>query len=434
MVSAVLRSALLALLTLPALAIAAEAVPDAPPLTLPAAVQLAASQSRLLEAGDLQASAAREMAVAAGRLPDPVLKLGINNLPVNGEDRFSVARDFMTMRSVGVMQEFTRDDKRQARRGRWEKEAETAEATRALALTKLQQSTALAWLERYYQEHMAQLLSRQRSETRLQVDAAEAAYRSGGGRGSLADVFAARSAVAQLEDRLAMVQRQVAVAKTQLARWVGKAAAEQRLAEPPATYAVNLNDATLDTQLLHHPEIALMEKQEAVAQADADLARTNTRADWSVELMASQRGPAYSKMVSINLSIPLQWDHKNRQDRELAAKLATVAQLRAEREDAVRAHVAEVHGMLQELQGNRDRLKRYDESLLPLTAERTQAAMAAYRGGANAGGNLAAVLEARRAEIDMRLERLRLDLETARLWAQLNYLTHAADSATVTQP
>ena len=39
--------------------------------------------------------------------------------------------------------------------------------------------------------------------------------------------------------------------------------------------------------------------------------------------MFSQRGSAYSNMVSLNVSVPLQWDQKNRQDRELAARLAT---------------------------------------------------------------------------------------------------------------
>jgi hypothetical protein len=35
---------------------------------------------------------------------------------------------------------------------------------------------------------------------------------------------------------------------------------------------------------------------------------------------------------------------------------------------------------------------------------------------------LIAVLEARRGEIDTRMERLRLEMEAARLWAQLEYL------------
>jgi hypothetical protein len=48
--------------------------------------------------------------------------------------------------------------------------------------------------------------------------------------------------------------------------------------------------------------------------------------------------------------------------------------------------------------------------------------LAAYRGGA---GPLGGVLDARRNEIDTRMDRLRLDMETARLWARLNYLIPA---------
>ncbi len=57
--------------------------------------------------------------------------------------------------------------------------------------------------------------------------------------------------------------------------------------------------------------------------------------------------------------------------------------------------------------------------LIPLAAERTRAALAAYRGG---GAPLSAVLEARRMEIDTRLERMRLEMENAGVWAQLEYL------------
>ena len=55
----------------------------------------------------------------------------------------------------------------------------------------------MAWLDRHYQERMRDLLQIQRSETALQIEAAEATYR--GGRGAQADVFAARSAVAMAE-------------------------------------------------------------------------------------------------------------------------------------------------------------------------------------------------------------------------------------------
>jgi len=133
--------------------------------------------------------------------------------------------------------------------------------------------------------------------------------------------------------------------------------------------------------------------------------------------------------VSINVSVPLQWDQKNRQDREVAAKLALVEQMRAQREEATREIAAQIRTGWQEWQSNRHRLTQYDTTLTPLAAERTRAALAAYRG---ASGPLAAVLEARRMEIDLRMERLNLEMQTASLWAQLEYLIPADSDAAVT--
>ena len=386
------------------------------PLTFEEALRLAQERSRQLPAQEASAAASREMAVAAGQRPDPVLKTGLNSLPVSGPDRFSLVRDNFTMLSVGVSQELTRSAKLKARSSRFEREAEVAAAGRDLARANLRRDTAMAWLDRHYQERVRDVLVMQRDEARLQIDAADAAYR--GGRGSQADAFAARSSVAQIEDRIAQAKRQVATATTQLTRWVGTAAAEA-LGPPPALDAARLRAEDLEGQFAHHPQIAVMVRQEAMAQADVEVARANRQTDVSVELTYSQRGPSYSNMVSVNLSVPLQWDRQNRQDRELAAKLATVEQMRAEREESTRGHVGEALAMLQEWRSDRDRLTRYDTSLLPLASERTRASIAAYRGG---GGPLGAVLEARRVEIDTRLERLRLEMDAARLWAKLEYI------------
>jgi len=391
-----------------------------PVLTFDQALRLAQDRSRQLVAQDYAAAGAREMAVAAAQLPDPTLRAGVNDLPINGPDRFSLTRDSFTMRSISVMQEFTREDKRKARATRFDREAEVAEAGRIQALANLQRDTALAWLDRYYQERVREILLAQRDEARLQIDAADAVYR--GGRGSQADVFSARAAVAQIEDRIAQADRQIATAKSRLARWVG-AAANEPLSAAPNTDAFRVDWARLDDHISHHPQVEVMIRQEQVARAEAEIAQANKRSDWSAELMYSQRGPAYSNLISINFSIPWQLDRKNRQDRELGAKLALIDQLQAQREEATREHVADARTWLQQWQSNRDRLARYDNSLLPLSAERTRAALAGYRGSS---APLGSVLEARRMEIDTRLERIRLEMENAGLWAQLEYLIPAS--------
>ena len=381
-----------------------------------------AARSQAVVAQESAATAARHRA-AAGQLPDPTLTVGINNLPVTGPDRFSLTDDFMTMRSIGVMQEFTREGKRKARSARYEREAETAEAGKQLALANLSRDTALAWLDRYYQEVIATMLRRQRDEAMLSTDAAEATYR--GGRGSQGDVIIDRAAVAMIDDRIAQNDREVLTAKTMLARWVGTRATDT-LAAPPSTATSPIDVADLDSRLAHHPAIAVLTKQEEVAQAEAEVARAAKDTDWSVALMYSRRGPSYSNMVSINVSIPLQWDQRNRQYREVAAKLAMADQARAQREEMLRDHLAEIRVMWQEWQSYRERLGRYDSTLVPLATERTRAAMTAYRSGT---GPLATVLDARRSEIDTGIERLKLELESARVWARLYFLIPPEHSA-----
>lgn len=386
------------------------------PLTLAEAQRRAIEHSLQIPAQDAAVTASREMAVAAGQLPDPVLRLGIENLPIDGPDQFSIGRDFMTMRRIGVMQEFTRSDKRQLRAERFEQEAQKSLAEKTALIAFTQRDAALAWLDRYYAEAMASVIVEQSKEVKLEILAAESAYRAG--RGSQADVFAAHGVLAGLDDRTSEFNRRIATTKIGLARWIGDGA-EAPLDGKPAIDSVRLDTGALDQELGHHPQIAILSRQIDVASTEARIAQANKKADWSVELSYSQRGSSYSNMVSIGVSVPLQWDQKKRQDRELGSRLAMVEQVRAQRDDMLRAHVAEVSSMVKEWENGRERLARYQNELIPLSGERTRAALAAYRGGKS---NLTELLLARRSEIDLRLQSLQLEMETARLWAQLNYL------------
>lgn len=394
------------------------------PLTLADAQRQAIERSRMLVAQDSAIDASREMAVSAAQLPDPVAKLGISNLPVNGEDRFSLTRDFMTMRSVGVMQELTRAEKREARAERFEREAEKSAAEKSVTIAAIQRDTAIAWLDRYYAEAMTTVVSEQSRAAAAEIDAAEGAYRAG--RGSLSDLLSARAALAALDDRASEFGRKARAAKIALARWLGNGA-EAPLAGRPPIDAIRLDPIMLDGDLSHHPEVAVLARKEDVAAAEVRVAQANKKADWSVELMYSQRGPAYSNMISVGVSVPLQWDRTNRQDRDLASKLALLDQARAEREEMLRAHVAELRAMIAEWENDRERSARYERELLPLASERTQATVGAYRG---AKASITDVLLARRNEIDVRMTALQLEMETARLWAQLNFLVPASDAST----
>ena len=389
----------------------------AEPLTLVEAQRLALARSQALVANDAAASAARRMAQAAAQLPDPVLKIGIDNLPLNGPDRFSLTRDFMTMRRIGLMQELPGAEKRRLRGQRGAQEALKLQAEREVLRVGVLKDTALAWLERFYALAGRELVLRQLEEARLQVQAAEAAYR--GAKGSQADVFMAQGAVGMLEDKLAQSERQAENARVLLARWVGDDA--RRLpAGPPAWQATEMQQGVTPEHLETHAEVAVAGAVVRAAQVDVFLAEADKRPDWTVEATYQQRGSAYSNMVSIGLSVPLQLDRGNRQDQEVAARKARVDEALARYEELLRSQEAEVSVMLNDWRSGKERVARYTDSLVPLAQQRTAAALATYRGGK---ADLATVLAARRDELELRLQALAVELETAKAWANLNFIS-----------
>ena len=381
------------------------------------AQRIAVQGSRQLAAQDAAIASAREMALAAAQLPDPTLRLGIDNLPIEGPDRLSLSRDFMTMSRIGVMQEFTSPEKRRLRAARLEREADRNVAEKDAALAAIERDTAIAWLEVFHLERLRAAVGGQIGQTQFEIEAAEGAYR--GARASQADVLAARSTRVMLEDRFSELNRRVRNARAVLARWIGEPAAGRELVELPAMDRVPLRPHTLEQQLASHPEITIMDREVAMNNAEVRLAQANKRADWTWELAYQKRGTLFSDMVSVGVSIPLQWDQSNRQDREIAAKLALVDKANAQRDEALRRHLAEVKTMFNEWENGRERLARYQLELMPLARARAESLESAYRGGK---GDLASVLAARRSEMEVLAQSITLEIDTARVWAQLRFL------------
>ena len=163
----------------------------------------------------------------------------------------------------------------------------------------------------------------------------------------------------------------------------------------------------------------MLTRRVEVAETEAKLAEADKRSDWSVELSYAQRGPSFSNMMSVGVSTPLQWDQGRRQNRELAARQALLAQAKAERDDMFRGHVADVKARVDAWQTDRQRLQRAREHRLPLAQARVQAVLAAYRGGKV---GLAEVLMARRNALALQQQTLQLEMQTAIEWVELNFL------------
>ncbi|TFW13421.1 TolC family protein [Massilia arenosa] len=385
-------------------------------LTLAEAQKRALDRSYQLRGQDAAAQAARDLAVAARQLPDPMLKAGVDNIPFNGPDKYSLGRDNMTMRRIGIEQELPGAGKRALRGERYDRMAERTVAERRVAEAAIARDTALAWLDLYYGQQMTDVVDQAVRQADDQVLAQDAAFR--GGRSTRGDLLAARSAAAQMRDRAATIHRQRENARDVLARWIGPASDAVASGVPDLT-RISHNPDTLPEQLDHHPEVTVLDKSENLARTEARLAAAEARPDWRVEFAYQQRGPGYPDMVSFGVAVPLRWDRRNRQDREVAARVAMAEQAHAEREEALRMHAAEARSQIGDWRSGLARLNRYRTELMPLAQERVEAIAVAYRGGQ---APLTDVLSARAAALDTRLQTLQLESETARLWARLNFL------------
>ena len=392
----------------------------AKPLSLDEALSIAQARAPSLTAASYGAQASNYLAVSASQLPDPVLRAGVDNLPVNGPDAWSLERDFMTMRRIGVMQEYVSSEKRQLMRKRNELDAARTEVTRHTLTTNLRRDVAMAWLERYYAVKSRELLKSLESEVNVQLQSLESQLRAG--KAMAVESPMAMAMLLQTRDRVLMADKQERLANIVLARWLGEDAKREPGALPNIE-ALSLDPAN-PAVAASAPPLQEHAREIDIAKAELVIAEKNKDPNWSWELAYQQRGSDYSNMISFGVSVPLTLNSANRQDADVAAKRAQVEQAEQLHEDMLREVQSGVASAYTEWQSLIERRKKLADTLLPVSRQRVELSLAGYRAGQS---GLAAVLEARRAEVEARMQLLDLERETARLWAQLQYVY--ADSA-----
>jgi outer membrane protein TolC len=388
---------------------------DTRPLSLEEAVRLAEADSPAIRARTAAVTSAEDAVAPAGALPDPQLVAGVDNLPIEAGDAYSLTRDSMTMRRVGVMQTFPQGEKRRSRTERAQAMVARERALLTNERLSVRESVARAWIARATAERRLDLVRMLQPRADAQLAAATAALSAG--RSSVADAIAAKSAQAALADRLDQLEREVDDARADFIRWL-PAVAERPLGDAPDWLDLGVDPDTLVTHIARHRELLTYAAAEQAAQADIALARADKHPDWSVELDYAQRGPRYSNMISLEFRVDLPIFGTRRQDPLIASKQAAAEQIAAERDDALRMHTTELRKALTAWRSAGQRVRRYERELIPLADDRADAALAAYRGGR---GDLQASLTALDDAIEQRVTCTELQNTLGQAWATLHF-------------
>ncbi|MFN0164245.1 MAG: TolC family protein, partial [Burkholderiales bacterium] len=269
-------------------------------VTVDEAMRRALEGAPALRAHDDAGRAFEAAAEAAGALPDLKLRLGLDNLPIEGAGSYSVRRDFMTMRRIGVSREMVRSDKLELRAARARVDAERERHMAAERRRVIRRAVAQAYVEADYAARALAAVADLSGEARLQVEVLIGRVRAGQARPM--EAVASQVQVRALEDRRAEIELRQARARAVLARWSGLAAAE-----PLAGFS--LERAGADVQTLarvpveDHPRLAVAAAAEIAADNELAQARAAGRGDWSWEVAYQARGPVFTDMVSFGVAI-----------------------------------------------------------------------------------------------------------------------------------
>ncbi|MDQ3494730.1 MAG: TolC family protein, partial [Pseudomonadota bacterium] len=241
--------------------------------------------------------------------------------------------------------------------------------------------------------------------------------RLAGGQGSASDALAARGTDLALENRLDQATARIGQARAALARWLGELPSAQT-ATPPDFSRLPVTEAGLLASLDRQGPLLAWDAREAAADAALAQARAEKRPDWSIGAGFAQRGAGASDVVWLEVGVGLPLFPRNRQDRGISARAADRDAVQASREDARRMQAESVRKAVAEWAALGRQVERYREQLLPLARDRTQIALAAYSGGAS----LQDWLDARRDEIDARIDYADTLAAWGQAWAALAYL------------
>ncbi|MGV9005913.1 MAG: TolC family protein [Brevundimonas sp.] len=390
---------------------------QAEPQTFEEALARAAADAPGLRAGALGVEAAEASAEAAGRLPDPRLKFGLNGFPVTGPAAGQFDEIMMTNVQVGIQQDVPSRARRRAERSVAEADIGVARAREDIAQWQVRAATGQAWIDLYYAGRRLEVIDDLLASLAPLWETAPAGVASGTNRP--AQSLGPVELRAELDDRHDGLRLDFAKARAELSRWTGDPAPVAS-GPPPA---MDLGPAVLDVDLDGLPVLRAYRPLRDRAEADLDLARAGRRPDWSFEASYARRDPMFGDLVSVGASVRLPLFQGNRQEPVISARSADARRVTAEREAAEREWTATLQGDLAGYEVARTRWVRARDVVLPNLRTRADLETASY--GAGRAG-IMEVLDAFTALANGRLDALDKEADVARRAVRFT-LTYGSD-------
>ncbi len=386
------------------------------PLTMAEAEQLALAAEPGRLALESEAAALEERAVVAGQLPDPMLRVGLNNYPIESG---GFSTEGMTQVLVGYRQAFPAGKTRSLSFEKFGLLADSMNENAATRERNVRTATQKAWLELYFLDRAETLIHESRPLFSDLAEITRSLYSVG--RKNQVDVLRAELELSRLDDRLIDIARRRARARAELAEWIGVEADRPVASNFPRWSSVPPKPE-LERGLSQHPAILAAEAQVGASETGVKMADERSKPDWALDIGYGYRegylpsGEPRSDFITVGVTVGLPFFNRKSVDSTLTAALHERSAARLSKSKLERELDRQLDAEYAEWQELTRRIELYDNQILTQTKEQVEAALLAYQSDA---GDFADVMRASIGYLNTRIEFLRLRVDRAQSYAML---------------
>lgn len=413
-------------------------LPVSAALSLEQTIKMAQQNDPWLQGSEYRQRALEAESTAARALPDPLLSLGLANLPT---DTFEFDQEAMTQFKVGVTQTIPRGRSLALKQRQLATLGNQQPLQREDRKAKVAVTVSQLWLDNYRARETIGLIEADRELFDYLVDVAQSSYSTAVGKTRQQDLVRAQLELTRLEDRLTVLYEDLEISRSRLEEWVlpggtGSAADWQaaerselaaglpalQLVRPDLIHA-DLDQQGIATQLVAHPAILDLDAKIAASATGEKIAEQSYKPEWKVNASYGYRddapnGMERSDFFSVGLAFDVPLFTAGRQDQFVRSAIASTEAVRTERTLLLRTMMARFTAQRARLLRLEQRRELYQTRLLREMHAQSEASLVAYT---NDDGDFAEVVRSRIDELNARIDAFGIEVDRLKTIARLNY-------------
>ena len=407
-------------------------------ITMQDAVKIAILHDPWLTGNQLQERALRAASQGANSLPDPIISMGLLNLPSDG---FAFDEEPMTQIKVGLAQIFPRGDSLAIKQKQLSFLADQHPYQREDRKAKIQVAVSKLWLDAIKADQIIRLIERNRVLFEQLVDIVKASYSSAQGNTRQQDVISSQLELARLDDRLIAVNSQRDIALADLYEWLSPSAqrsisetfAENTSPPLPSSHVELADDIKALLQrkdsmgLLHllaqHPALLAIKQSAKARNTAIDLAKQKYKPQWGVNASYAYRaddpiGKSRADFFSIGITVDIPIFGNVQQDSNVEASRLTAQVIETEKRLLQQKMLAQLLSLYQQKIRFGQREEGFLSTILPQIQEQADASLSAYT---TDDGDFSEVMRSRISQLSAQIDLINIQIEKIKIRSQLGY-------------